>query len=365
MRIASFYTLFLIFWTVALPGQQVIFLTNPSFEDNPRYGHTPSGWRNCAFNNESPPDVHPVPDGDFQVTQMPVDGATYLGLVVRDTRTVEAVGQMLNRPLEAGRCYMFSLALCKSEKFFSQTRSGGRTADFSLPTIIRIWGGLSPCGQKQLLAESPLIEHTDWRLYTFRFLSPDSLSWFSIEANYDPNAEAPYNGNILIDHASPFIPIHCETLEPLIDPDTLTIPAYTFPKLKTFGLKRHYIQTEYGSYVPVSLRKVKSADDVEALLLLNCPEIGFVKGRWDFLFGPYTPLKEVAYNVSRFPDMRLVVGLHYVGRRVTKKRIRYLQIAFKEVRLKKDRYQIIVDESVGLSNEWHCNQEIWLRLERE
>ena len=357
-----FILFFLNIFLGQMQAQQAIFLTNPSFEDNPHYAQTPGGWRNCAFNNESPPDIHPVEGGNFQVTQKPWHGDTYLGLVVRDTRSVEGVGQELFAPLEVNRCYTISLMLCRSGHLLSNLRSGPGQVDFDKPAVLRIWGGISPCGQKTLLAESPLINHTDWQKYTFRFRSLDSLSWISFEAYYDPDAVGPYNGNILLDNASPILPLDCETLEPLVDPDTLTVPNYSFQKVKTFGYKSHYFQLERGGYANVSLRIVETLEDLQNLIRLDCPGIGFVSGKPDFIDGDFTILKEVAYNVTQFSEVNLVAGIHDAGEKLTKKRIKALRSIFKEVGLKKDQYRIVVDNAAGKTGGWQCDRELWLKV---
>lgn len=354
---------FLLLCGNAAQAQQAIFLVNPSFEDNPRYGHLPGGWQNCAFNNESPPDIHPVENGSFRVVQKPGHGDTYLGLVVRDTRTVEGVGQELPVPLVKNNCYSVSVMLCKSEHLYSRYRKSEGEADFNQPAILRIWGGISPCGQKSLLAESPVIDHTDWQPYTFHFRAVDALSWISFEAWYNPAAEVPYNGNLLLDQVSPILPLNCETQEPLLDPDTITVPAYFFQNVKTTGYRTHYVHTSYGSFAYMGLRKVETPEDLGNLIQLDCRAIGFVEGKKDLLGGEFSLLKEVASNVPQFPHLRLVAGLHDAGAGLTRKRMRKIRAAFREVGLKKEQYRIVVDNSAGEENGWFCNKGLWLKLE--
>ena len=66
-----------LFVYTTLSSQQVIYLDNPSFEDEPRIGTAmnggPRGWTDCGFKNESPVDIHPSPLANnpyFGVTQM-------------------------------------------------------------------------------------------------------------------------------------------------------------------------------------------------------------------------------------------------------------------------------------------------------
>lgn len=357
-------TLVLLCYAGFIRGQQAIFLANPSFEDNARYSALPGGWQNCAFNNESPPDIHPVENGSFRVIQKPAHGETYLGMVVRDTRTVESVGQELPEPLLPDHCYELKIQLCKSEHLFSRYRKTNAEIDFNKPAVLRIWGGISPCGQKILLAQSPVIQHTDWQTYTFHFRAPDSLSWMAFEAWYDPAAEAPYNGNLLLDQVSPILPLDCETLAPLIDPDTLTVPAYIFQKVKITGYRTHYVHTGYGGFAYMGLREVASPEDLRDLILLDCPGIGFVEGKKDLLGGEFSLLKEVAVNVPQFPGIRLIAGIHDAGAKLTKKRKKKIRAAFREVGLKKEYYRIVVDNTADKAGEWYCNKGLWLQLEQ-
>ncbi|NJK83344.1 MAG: hypothetical protein HC912_05515 [Saprospiraceae bacterium] len=117
----------------------VIELTNSSFEDFPRISKPPRGWYDCGFNNESPPDVHPVLDGgEFRVMNDPQDKETYLGLVVRDNDTWESVAQRLIIPLKAGKCYTFSIYVARSITYESQSRVTGERANYATPARLRI-----------------------------------------------------------------------------------------------------------------------------------------------------------------------------------------------------------------------------------
>jgi hypothetical protein len=230
-KVEDLFTLLVFLWGFQLTtaGQSAIFLVNPSFEGRPRYASLPQGWKNCAFNTESPPDLHPVVQGNYGVVQKPFDGKTYIGLVVRDNGSTESLGQMLPQPLVAGQCYTFSLYLCRSNHLQSKSRRTGTAADYNSPISLKIWGGISPCGQKELLAVSPVIADEDWKKYDFQLHPKDSLTWLSFEASYDHNPGEPYNGNILLDQASPILPANCNTGDLLINTDTLHIPSFNLP----------------------------------------------------------------------------------------------------------------------------------------
>jgi len=188
--------------------EQPIQLANPSFEDMPRHSKPPRGWYDCGFERESPPDVQP--NSTFSVTKPAHDGETYLGMVVRDNDTWEAVSQRLSRPLEKGRCYAFSLQMARSELYLSTSRITDQTANYTTPAKIRIYGGFDYCDKQFLLAESSLVINTRWLEYNFKFEPIDNYSFIIVEAFYKTPTLFPYNGNILIDDASDIRPIPCD-----------------------------------------------------------------------------------------------------------------------------------------------------------
>ena len=115
----------------AQENPELIQLINPSFEDMPRHSKAPRAWSDCGFKGESAPDIQP--SGIFSVTKPAADGNTYLGLVVRDNDTWESVGQELSKPLEKGKCYSFSISLCRSELYISISRLSDQTANYTAP----------------------------------------------------------------------------------------------------------------------------------------------------------------------------------------------------------------------------------------
>lgn len=187
-----------------------IELTNPSFEDMPRHSKAPRGWYDCGDPYESPPDVHPTPDASFSVSRASFSGDTYLGLVVRDNDTNEAVGQRLRTPLEGGKCYEFSIALSRSNSYISLSRQTAEEVNYTTPAELRIWGGNNYCSKAELLAKSSVVKNTRWLIYNFRFEPSESHKYIMLEAFYTTPVLFPYNGHLLIDSASAIVPIPCE-----------------------------------------------------------------------------------------------------------------------------------------------------------
>lgn len=174
---------------------EYIPLKNPSFEDEPKAGQSCRDWYNCGDPQESPPDVQP---GFFQVSSPAVKGATYLGMVVRNNGTSEAVVQQLPSYLLEGKKYQWSVYLAKSNFYMSFVKNHSR------PVILQIWGGNAYCERGELLSSSALVKHAEWRAYTFQFV-PKYGNWnyILLEAADTGQMLFPGDGNILLDACSP------------------------------------------------------------------------------------------------------------------------------------------------------------------
>ncbi len=218
MRLFKFLLVCLAFSPSVLTAQNgVIALENPSFEGVPSEGIKDSklldGWYDCGFPGESPPDVHPKQGpGAFQVTKQPSDGRTYLGLVVRDNDTWEMVSQRLSQPLVAGNVYSFSLDLCRSEVYMSQSRVTNKPMNYATPITFRVWGGKGYCSKDELLATSPMIKNSKWERFDFELSPSKDYRYIVLEAFYKVPTPFPYNGNLLVDNASDIKPLKEEEL---------------------------------------------------------------------------------------------------------------------------------------------------------
>jgi outer membrane protein OmpA-like peptidoglycan-associated protein len=210
MRLRYFFALvmFLIFGAGVYAQTDTIYLTNPSFEDMPRHSKAPRGWHDCGFEGESAPDVQP--SGTFSVTKPAHHGNTYLGMVVRDNDTWERVSQRLSRPMDKDMCYNFSIFLARSELYVSISRTSEETANYTTPSVLRIYGGFGNCDTRQVLAESPVISNTEWQEFQFKFEPKANYTYIVLEAFYKTPVLFPYNGNLLLDNASPLTPVICQ-----------------------------------------------------------------------------------------------------------------------------------------------------------
>ncbi len=206
------FTLVMIAFTATTLGGQSdsIFLQNPSFEDFPRASRAPRAWIDCGFPGESPPDTQP--DETFSVSKQAHDGNTYLGMVVRDNDTWEAVGQRLSKPLEAGKCYQFSVYLARSELYVSVSRRSPeqKEANYITPAVLQIYGGFDYCDKSALLVKSKRIINHRWIQYTFKLEPDQNYTHLMFEAFYQTPVLFPYNGNVLLDSASPLVEMPCD-----------------------------------------------------------------------------------------------------------------------------------------------------------
>lgn len=188
--------------------EEVIQLDNPSFEDMPRHSRSPRMWSDCGFPDESPPDVQP--DFTFLVSKPAFDGNTYLGMVTRDNDTWESVGQLISSPLKGDACYEFSIKLARSLSYYSTSRTTSREANYIQPIKLRVWGGFGMCDKREMLGETPLVENPDWQEFQMKLTPSANYTHIILEAFYQTPSLFPYNGNLLLDDASPLRMVPCE-----------------------------------------------------------------------------------------------------------------------------------------------------------
>lgn len=183
------------------PQQPSISLANPSFEDTPKQGRPPTGWKNCNDKITSPVDVQP---GSFGVTLPAFEGNSYVSMVVRVNNSLEGISQMLARPLTPNIAYSLSLPLAMSGSFSSSAFDANRQlyqANFSNPVVLRLYAGLKPCERRQLLAETPPVSHHEWKNYELIFAPSGGWTHLMLETFYNTTRAKAYNGHILVDGA--------------------------------------------------------------------------------------------------------------------------------------------------------------------
>lgn len=186
-------------------AQDTIRLKNASFEATPNYnGAVLHWWFGLGTDVETPPDIQP---GKFKVELPAQEGNTYIGLVVRENNTWEGLGQELKSFLQKDSTYSFSIYLAHSKQLMSPTKTSPEQVNFRAPAILRIWGHNMNTKQDELLAQSPVISHSEWVKYIFT-LRPTSARFneLNLIAYYAPGFEQ-QNGNLLMDHCSAIVKV--------------------------------------------------------------------------------------------------------------------------------------------------------------
>jgi outer membrane protein OmpA-like peptidoglycan-associated protein len=309
----SFLILLSIILLNPLFSQETINLTNPSFESQPGHSRLPPGWYDCGFPKESPPDTQP---GGFGVTNKAQQGYTFLGMVVRDNETWEKISQRLSQTLEGGSCYNFNLYLAHASSYESLSRITNQPDDYAKPTKIRIWGGDTYCGRKEMLAESPLISHTEWRKYDFKFSPKQSHTFLTIEVYYKTPTLVPYNGNILIDNMSAIEPcqvlIASATPKPQTTPKPATIKTSTQPNTATSSSTASDTTSPTTSTTTTTntpLLSIKKTDLVVGNVF-KIPNISFPVDSSTLTASSYEVLDELIILLQKYPNVVIEVGGH-------------------------------------------------------
>ncbi len=184
------------------PQPQQIHLSNSSFEGTPAAGSTPDGWTNCGDRGESPTDIQP---GFFGVSLPAAEGRTYLSMVVRETDKLEGLSQALPTPMKPRVEHSLWLSLAQSDSFSSPAlnlEGKLKTANFSQPIVLRLYGGMKSCERRELLAQTPVIGHREWKPYLLKWQPSAAHTHLMLETFYDTTRVQSYNGHILVDHLS-------------------------------------------------------------------------------------------------------------------------------------------------------------------
>lgn len=293
--------------------KQPIVLSNPSFEDVPAKDKAPVKWFNCRTTGESPPDVQP---GQYSVTLQPKHGSSYLGLVVRDNETFEAVSQRLQVPLEQNQCYDFSIDVARSPLYMSLSASTGKQVNFVTPAKLRVWGGNGFDDRHEMLAETPLIKNVGWETRHLRLRPAKGAYRFLIlEAYYKTPVIDLYNGHILLDNASDIRPADCS------QPPSKAIPApviaqnknATSPKVRT-TTAREVPPSAAPKPLAAAVPPVKSAKidrkNLKKGSIIQLEHVYFDANRWDIKQEVAPTLKWLADFLRLNPDIYIEVGGH-------------------------------------------------------
>jgi hypothetical protein len=347
---------FLLYAILNLPAQtQAIHFSNSSFEGTPHLSIVPDRWHNCGFEDETPPDILPVPPvGDFNVAKTAKDGQTFLGMVVRDNGTWESISQSLRQPMTKGQCYKLNFYAARSPIYNSLSRKTGEIVNYETPVILCFYGGFGPCDHRELLAETDLIINKGWILYELSIVPNDSYNSFIIEAHYDPSRSDWYNGNVLLDGLYPLktcdstvkSPAKTEFSERITLPSDTEIPTIDFELTSTL-------------------------EELSELIERHGPEISFsadkeeLERRWYFTNQkpdkPYyqnLSLHQIVEGLKQFQRVQLIIGVNGHSLESTRKRMEKLGQALNELHLSKNQYKILDFTSrKARRRKWLWNQQ--------
>ena len=187
-----------------LIAQSFITIENASFETGiaqrgKRGGQVP-GWIDCGPRNETAPDVHSELSDFFGVMHSAAEGINFLMLVTRDNNTQEILSAPLPQPLLKDSTYLLSVFLARPPTCVSRSKKFNVFMEYNRGVVLRLFGAKRGCDPKQLLAESPVITDTDWNEHQFLLLPENDYKYLLIQAYYENEQTAPYNGSILLDN---------------------------------------------------------------------------------------------------------------------------------------------------------------------
>jgi len=329
----------LIFISAELIAQyNEIPLVNPSFEGSPAPGTNQrnfhlGGWFDCApyyFRGQTPPDVQPGSSEFFDVHTQAHNGNTYLGLVTRQNETWELVSQRLIMPLEKGKCYAYDIHLSRSETYYSALVNSGDTTkelNFNKPIVLRVWGGRNVYEKRELLAESPVIGHLDWKAYHFEFELKQNHEYLILEAFYKTPTLFPYNGNILLDDASNLREISCPGDEPVYasseesktEKDSQLERKRNRNLVKSKAGKRVGSKNkaredilkkgEIGDHKPRILKQLDSKKIKEGQTI-KIDQLYFEADSSNFALPSFKVLDEIYHFLNSFPNVVIEIGGH-------------------------------------------------------
>lgn len=195
-----------------MQAQSQIELMNPSFE---KYGvntnNNLEGWNTCIYGENSPPDIHSLGDMKWNNTTLPKGGSSYLGLVVRPDSTGENISQRLIQPILKDHYYSFQIHLAKPETYLSRVRIereknlpdglSETTTNFANAVKLQVWGFEGVCKAGALLAETDVIDHTEWKAYTVNIKPSEDYNHLAFIPVFAQDRA--YAGCVLMDECTP------------------------------------------------------------------------------------------------------------------------------------------------------------------
>lgn len=310
-------------------AQDTIYLKNPSFEGAPFIGnqfYSLSEWRDCmASSGESPPDVHGNNTRFWEVTQSPLDGETFLGMVTRKNETTEIISQRLTGVLKKDKCYELKIHLSSDPNYRSPIHENRfDTVLFNRPIVLVIWGGANMCEKRQKLDESPPVDHAEWMEHRFKLQPQSNLNVLTLEAFYETPVLFPYCGNILLDRISEIVAIPCsknipdKPRFPDVPETEKTIADNSLNKYQTPSESSSSSSTSSGgatratekSASPEEISGIKVQDFLKYNKELEIKNLAFEADSFNLKPSSYQSLDQIFNFLRANPNISLEIGGH-------------------------------------------------------
>lgn len=194
-------------------GQQshAIVLQNPSFESETYQDYAlPLYWNELNPSLKTPNRLHPfynlVPkirkvwDSEensfvnvpamqdvWQKLQKPAHGSRFTSLLTSDLGQKQSLTQAMERTLQLGHSYTFSLQLAWAPNFWQTEEGSDRPVNYNNPLCLKIWGGNAENHKVELLATTTTVSTKKWKKYFFVFKpSQTEPTHLTFEADFAP-----------------------------------------------------------------------------------------------------------------------------------------------------------------------------------
>jgi outer membrane protein OmpA-like peptidoglycan-associated protein len=205
--------------------------------------------------------------------------------------------------------------------------------NYTTPAKLRIYGGFDYCDKQYLLAETKEIISFRWLQYNFKLEPIADYTHIIFEVFYKTPTLFPYNGNILLDNASPLRPMPCDEEEVVEEeevieektpetvaaeqivpktPDTPVPARVEIPEEKTVPTPPRVVEAQPAEEKPASIADLKR-EDLREGQTIRIDKLFFAMDKAIINDGSYEVLSDVYLFMSRNPDVLVEIGGHTNG----------------------------------------------------
>ncbi|MCB0570315.1 MAG: hypothetical protein KDC66_11150, partial [Phaeodactylibacter sp.] len=207
-------------------------------------------------------------------------------------------------------------------------------ANYNQAVRLRVWGGFENCGRRELLWETEAIAPAQWKQYEMALRPTQSFTHILLEAEYLNPYSPPYNGNILLDHASPLLPIGCDSPNPERPP----LEAVEAPKLEDLRALRAYL-AEQG----LQLRFTVTGAGIERHLFADAAGNAQQVNKYLWLMGR---------ALSQFPGTEVLIAVGGESDFVLQERLMHFDYTLQAAGLSPQQYHLRPRKRSDEKKEW-------------